>query len=64
MNSMWRYSKRFQASESGATAIEYGLIMALMALVLIGALSSTGDATQDKWDGVADDIVDAHESVR
>lgn len=63
MNSMWRYSKRFLASESGATAIEYGLIMGLMTLVLVGALASTGSGTQDKWEGVAEDLSDAHDSV-
>jgi len=43
----------------GATAVEYGLIAALMTLALIGALGSTGDSTGDKWDGISDDIVEA-----
>jgi pilus assembly protein Flp/PilA len=33
---------RFLADESGATAIEYGLIVALIAVVIIGAVSSLG----------------------
>ena len=45
--------------ESGGNAIEYALLMALMALALIGALHATGSGTQDKWDGVSDDIGDA-----
>jgi pilus assembly protein Flp/PilA len=34
--------KTFVADESGATAIEYGLIAALIALVLVGALTALG----------------------
>jgi pilus assembly protein Flp/PilA len=34
--------KSFVADESGATAIEYGLITALIAVFLIGALSAPG----------------------
>ncbi|NNM71445.1 Flp family type IVb pilin [Enterovirga aerilata] len=33
---------RFIKDESGATAIEYGLIAALIAVVIIGALSTIG----------------------
>ncbi len=42
--------------DSGATAVEYGLLMALMALALIGALASTGSSTSEKWQGVSDDV--------
>jgi pilus assembly protein Flp/PilA len=40
----------FRRDESGATAIEYGLIAALISVVIIGALTTTGrnlDATFD-----------------
>lgn len=33
---------RFLKNESGATAIEYGLIAALIAVVIIGAVTSVG----------------------
>ncbi len=33
---------RFVRDESGATAIEYGLIAALIAVVIIGALQAVG----------------------
>ena len=33
---------RFIAEESGATAIEYGLIVALIAVVIIGAVTTLG----------------------
>jgi pilus assembly protein Flp/PilA len=33
---------RFAADESGATAIEYGLIVAMIAVVIIGAVTTLG----------------------
>jgi pilus assembly protein Flp/PilA len=40
---MFRISlKRFRRNESGATSIEYGLIAALMAVVVIAVLSAFG----------------------
>ncbi len=33
---------RFVKDESGATAIEYGLIAGLLSIVIIGALAATG----------------------
>jgi pilus assembly protein Flp/PilA len=34
--------KRFVEAEGGATAIEYGLIVALIAVVIIGAVTAVG----------------------
>lgn len=45
--------------DSGATAVEYGLIMGLMTVALIGALGSTGKSTGEKWDGISEDVGDA-----
>lgn len=39
---MKTFFKRFANDESGATAIEYGLIAALVAVVIIGALQALG----------------------
>lgn len=38
-----KHIQAFFAEESGATAIEYGLIAALIAVVIIGALQLLGD---------------------
>lgn len=56
MRKLWAHLKRFQFDRKGATAIEYGLIMALMTLALIGALASTGKSTGEKWDNVAEKV--------
>ena len=37
-----RFLSRFGRDESGATAIEYGMILALMFLVILGALQAFG----------------------
>ena len=38
--------RHFVRDESGATAIEYGLIAALVSVAAIGALSALGDSLQ------------------
>ena len=38
--------RQFVRDESGATAIEYGLIAALVSVAAIGALSALGDSLQ------------------
>ena len=39
---MMRFLKAFLAADDGATAVEYGLIVALIALSLVGVLSTLG----------------------
>jgi pilus assembly protein Flp/PilA len=51
--SMSRFISRFLKNESGATAIEYGLIAALIAVVIIGAVTSAGGAIDSTFQTVA-----------
>jgi pilus assembly protein Flp/PilA len=44
--------KKFAADESGATAIEYGLIAALVSVFIIGALQLLGPAQNDNFGGI------------
>jgi pilus assembly protein Flp/PilA len=44
---------RFVRDESGATAIEYGLIAALIAVVIIGAVTSVGTSLSTTFSSVA-----------
>jgi pilus assembly protein Flp/PilA len=39
---MTKFVTRFMKDESGATAIEYGLIAALISVVIVGAVSAIG----------------------
>ena len=47
---------RFAKDESGATAIEYGLIAALIAVVIIAALGAVGTSLKGKFEAVSDGI--------
>jgi len=44
---------QFVANEDGATAIEYGLIAALIAVVIIGVLTTIGTNLTTKFTAVA-----------
>src|SRR3569623_1302882 len=50
---MRKFIDRFIADESGATAIEYGLIAALLAVVIIGALQALGGNLKTKFTSVS-----------
>jgi pilus assembly protein Flp/PilA len=42
--------------ERGATAVEYGLILALIFLAMIGAVSEFGQTTINMWDHVSNKV--------
>lgn len=44
---------KFIREEDGVTAIEYGLIAALIAVVIIGAVSTVGTALSTKFGEIA-----------
>lgn len=48
--------KRFMTDESGATAVEYGLLVALIAVVIITAVTTLGTNLSAKFNTVATDI--------
>jgi pilus assembly protein Flp/PilA len=48
---------RFFKDESGATAIEYGLIAALVAVICITGLTTLGTKLTDLFSGVAGKLV-------
>jgi pilus assembly protein Flp/PilA len=39
--------------QRGATAIEYGLILALIFLAVMTGVSSLGSSVKDYWDGIS-----------
>ena len=47
---------QFVRDESGATAIEYGLIAALIAVVIIGAVTTTGTSLSATFNTIAGSI--------
>jgi len=50
---MSKFLARFVGDESGATAIEYGLIVALIAVVIITAFTTLGQNLNTKVTNVA-----------
>ena len=51
-----KFQARLQNSESGATAVEYGLMVALIAIVIIGAVSVLGTNLSSLFNNVATSI--------
>ena len=49
---MSKFVTRFIKNESGATAIEYGLIAALISVVIIGVLTTVGTSLNTKFTAV------------
>ena len=47
---------RFLKDESGATAIEYGLIAALVSVVIIAGLNALGPSLRDTFCGISADL--------
>ncbi len=48
--------KQFFRDESGATAIEYGLIAALIAVVIIGAVTAVGTNLQGTFNNISHNV--------
>jgi pilus assembly protein Flp/PilA len=53
------YLERFLNDESGATAIEYGLIAALVAVAIITAVTTLGENITATFDRISSDLVQA-----
>ena len=47
---------RFLHDRSGATAIEYGLIVAILSLAIVGGVSNAGNALEALWSGTANTV--------
>lgn len=53
---MRTFIKRLTSNRKGATAIEYGLIAALIAVVTIGGLTSVGTNLNAKYNAIATSV--------
>lgn len=42
--------------ERGATAIEYGLILALISLAVMGSVTATANKTKNMWNNVSNAV--------
>ena len=57
---MVRFLKTLGHDERGATAVEYGLILALIFFALVGALETFGKTTITMWNHVSSTVEDAN----
>ena len=53
---MFTLLRKLRKNESGATAIEYGLIAALVAVAAIGAMSALGTSLNDIFTSASDQL--------
>jgi len=44
------------ADQNGASAVEYGLILALVFLAVMGAIASLGGAVQSRWNDISNRV--------
>ena len=58
-NSMFKVLSAFLREESGATAIEYGLIAALVSIAAIVAMGAMGNELGDMFNTVASELDNA-----
>ena len=56
MKRLIQAAKEFARNEEGATAIEYGLLAALVSVVIIGALTALGGSLNDTFTSVSDKL--------
>ena len=58
MTKMLNFAKSLGRDDSGATAIEYGLLAALIAVVIIGAVMSLGTTLQGVFSEIDTELTD------
>ncbi|MEE4209063.1 MAG: Flp family type IVb pilin [Parvularcula sp.] len=55
------FLKHIGNDNSGATAVEYGLILSLLVIAMLAALNGVATTTIDMWNTVSDESVEAME---
>ncbi|MBD2842060.1 Flp family type IVb pilin [Erythrobacter rubeus] len=57
--SLTTFLKHIGTDDTGATAIEYGLILGLIAIAMVGALGGIANGTNANWNEVGTEVEDA-----
>jgi pilus assembly protein Flp/PilA len=55
-----RFFRTLIRDQKGATAVEYGLIVALIVIAMVGALMTLADVTTSMWTSVSEKVEQAH----
>jgi len=54
-----KFLKHIGNDNSGATAVEYGLIVSLIVIAAVGSFQAVGNANTTGWGAVKDAVVEA-----
>lgn len=54
--------RRIEKCEQGATAVEYGLIVSLIVLAMLGSLGNVAEKTQGLWSNVSNKVIASTQS--
>lgn len=57
-----KFLKHIGNDSRGATAVEYGLIVSLVVIAMVGALQAVANANSDMWSTIQDDATEAMQS--
>lgn len=60
MKTLMSYIQAYTTQEDGATALEYGLLAALIAVVIIGAVTTLGSEVSNTFGSVASGMEQAN----
>jgi len=50
--------RRITRCEQGATAVEYGLIIAMIVIAIVGSLGNFGQGSQSMWNKVSNQVIE------
>ena len=59
MMKLRKFLNQLECDASGATAVEYGLILALVFLAMLGAVQGFGDVTIAMWNDISSEMIEA-----
>jgi pilus assembly protein Flp/PilA len=60
---MFKFINKIGRDDRGATAVEYGLILSLIFLAMIGGVSAFGSESSGLWSFVSDTILGSTDHV-
>ena len=58
-----KFLKHIGNDSQGATAVEYGLIISLVVIAMVGALQAVGNANSGQWNTVSDETTDVMDNL-
>ncbi len=58
LGQMWRLTKSFADDREGATAVEYGLLIGLMALAIFASVGAVGSPVQAHFEAAENSFPD------